>query len=101
MARNRQAEERQRLKGYLLTGTGQRAFWYADTQRKSIGLELGTPIATSEKIIETESNLKFEINAQVKIGSQTRLIDDIDYILKDNKNSLRGSPSYIKRMTLK
>lgn len=101
MARNRQFEDNQRVKAYLVRGIRENAFWCNDSYRNTISLEFGQPRNDGDRVLVTESGLDFRINDQVKINGQLLLIENVQYTLKSNNNSLRGAPSYIKRLEVK
>ena len=101
MARNRQLEDNQKVKAYLVRGIRENAFWCNDSFQRNISVEFGQPKADGDRVLITESNLDFRINDQVKINGQLLLIESINYTLKENKNSLRGAPSYFKQLGVK
>jgi uncharacterized Zn finger protein len=101
MGRNRQLEENQRVKAYLVRGIRENAFWCNDSYQKTISTDFGQPRTDGERVLITESNLDFRINDQVKINGELLLIESINFTLKTNRNSLRGAPSYIKRLGVK
>lgn len=94
--RNRQKEENQRIKGYLLKNGQYLAFWFSESYDKTINTAIGQPFADSNRRLTTESPLEFKVNDKIKINGDESLIENIQYELKPNKNSLRGAPSYIK-----
>lgn len=101
MARNRQLQDNQRVKAYLVRGIRESAFWCNDSYQKNISLEFGQPRNDGSRVLVTESGLDFRINDQVKINGDLLLIENIQYTLKSNNNSLRGAPSYTKRLEVK
>lgn len=98
--RNRQKEENQRLKGYLLRNGRWHAFWFRETYDKTINTAIGQPFADSSRRLITESPLSFRVNDKIKIRGEESLVERIEYEIKSNPNSLRGNPSYIKTLEI-
>jgi len=98
--RNRQAEANQMVKAYLVRANNEWAFWCRTDFTKNFTSEIGQPFHNGNRTLITESNLEFRIHDKVRIGGEELLIDDIQYEMKDNKNALRGAPSYIKTLVM-
>lgn len=98
--RNRQKEDNQRIKGYLLRNGKYHAFWFKETFDKTINTAIGQPFADSSRRLITESPLEFRVNDKIRIGKEESLIENIQFELKPNKNSMRGAPSYIKTLEI-
>jgi len=98
--RNRQAEANQMVKAYLVRANKEWAFWCRDNYVKNISTTIGQPYHDGQRTLVTESNLEFRINDRVRIQGDDLLINDINYDMKDNKNALRGAPSYIKTLVV-
>lgn len=98
--RNRQAEANQLVKAYLVRANQEWAFWCRTDYAKNITQEIGQPFNNGNRTLITESNLEFRIHDKVRINGEQLMIDDIQYEMKDNKNALRGSPSYIKTLVM-
>lgn len=94
--RNRQKESNQRLKGYLLQNGRWHAFWFRETTDKTINTAIGQPFTDNSRKLTTESPLSFRVNDKIKIRGEDSLVERIDFEIKNNPNSLRGNPSYIK-----
>ena len=99
--RNRQEEINQMVKAYLKRGNNEWAFWCRDTISKSISIDIGQPFADGQRTLVTESPLEFRINDTVKIGKEELLIDDVQQMMKANRNAMRNAPSYVKTLLVK
>lgn len=98
--RNRQAERNQLVKAYLIRANEESAFWCRTNYIKNITQEIGQPFNNGNRTLITESNLEFRIHDKVRVGDEELLIDDIQFEMKENKNALRGAPTYIKTLVM-
>jgi hypothetical protein len=99
--RNRQEEINQMVKAYLKRGNNETAFWCRDTVSKNIGLEIGQPFHDGQRVLITESPLEFRLNDTVKVLGDELLIEDVQQVMKANRNAMRNAPSYVKTLVVK
>ena len=93
-----------RLKAYYIENDIERVFWCKENKINNITNEMGAsmPLSNGERLLETDSQLDFEINQSVRIGNDTVLIQDYNGMIDDKDlNSMRGVPKYITRLLVR
>jgi hypothetical protein len=93
-----------RLKAYYIENGIEKLFWCKENKIRNITNEMGAslPMANGERMLETDTNIEFKINQNVRIGNETLLVQSSNgNIDLDDLNSMRNKPDYIQFVLVK
>lgn len=92
------------IKAYYYDKEERHVFWCKEKKIRNISNEFGAslPLANGESMIETNARLDFKQNKKVEIAGEILKINMVDSIVDpSDRNSRRGSQSYITTMVIK
>lgn len=102
--RRKPRNSKYKVKAYYICNNIEQVFWCKENKIRNITNEMGAslPMSNGERMLETDTNIEFKMNQNIRIGGETLLIQDTNGNIDDSVlNSLRGNSDYIQTILVK
>lgn len=92
------------IKAYYIENETTKVFYCKENKIRDISNEMGAsmPMSNGERMLETDSPIKFEMEQEIKIGNETlSIVQTNGNVDPKDLNALRGKPRYIQTILIK